>query len=359
MAADKGHRAARSLSRPADSHDKTVNAGDASAAPGAYLLGDVRNDSNGAAPSEPKEDTMELRHLRYFIAIAEEHSFTRASERLWVAQPGLSTQIRRLEKELEVKLFERHTRGVRLTAAGELLLERARSVLAAAELAGATGSDLRAGVAGAIRLGLSSEARWSQAAQLLERFSSKRPGVELTLLEGHGGTLWSDLRDGRLDAVIACSSFRSGDLRSLELRAEPWVVLVGADHRLAGYAPLDSDELQGEQIAVTGHRDAAGYDRAVAGLLDQLGVTAALMPGAPGPARDAAVAAGEALVLTTAPIALAPGVLQRPLDADSVLTFELMWRDETPSSALSAFIEEAGGCLEPIAPPRRELALVA
>ena len=70
---------------------------------------------------------MELRHLRYFVAIAEEGSFTRAAERLWVAQPGLSTQIRRLESELGVQLFERHTRGVDLTDAGALFLERART----------------------------------------------------------------------------------------------------------------------------------------------------------------------------------------------------------------------------------------
>src|SRR5882757_4762458 len=103
---------------------------------------------------------MELRHLRYFVAIAEEGSFTRAAERLWVAQPGLSTQIRRLEKELGIQLFERHTRGVDLTVAGGLLLERARVALAAAEAAAATGANIRDGVSGALRVGLSSGPGW-------------------------------------------------------------------------------------------------------------------------------------------------------------------------------------------------------
>ena len=143
---------------------------------------------------------MELRHLRYFIAIAEEGSFTRAAERLWVAQPGLSTQIRRLEAELGVQLFERHTRGVEVTPAGLLFLERARVAVAAAEAARATGRDLEAGVVGSVRLGVAGEARWRHVSDLLARFGQERPGVEVTVLEAHGGTLWRDLRDGRLDA---------------------------------------------------------------------------------------------------------------------------------------------------------------
>jgi DNA-binding transcriptional LysR family regulator len=284
---------------------------------------------------------MELRHLRYFVAIAEERSFTRAAERLWVAQPGLSTQIRRLEAELGVQLFDRHTRGVDLTEAGELFLERARVALGAAEIANATGRDLRAGVVGHLRLGLATGARWHGTSDVLQRFTRERSGVELTVLEAYGGTLWRDLRDGRLDAVLAPSMFGSADVRRLDLGEEPWVVLVGASHRLARVGPLAAHDLNGEQITVTAHRDGAGYDRAVAQLLGELGVAAALVGGPPGPGLHTAVAKGDALGLTTAPEALHPDVIARPLDPRRALTFGLLWRDQTPSPALTEFIRVA------------------
>jgi DNA-binding transcriptional LysR family regulator len=284
---------------------------------------------------------MELRHLRYFIAIAEEGSFTRAAERLWIAQPGLSTQIRRLEDELGVRLFERHTRGVQLTSAGELFLERARVAVAAADVAGATGQDLGRGLIGAVRLGIATSARWNPTGLLLERFCRERERVELTVLEGYGGTLARDLRDRRLDAVVSPSMFASGELRSLELGTEPWIVLVGDHHPLAGAGPLSAADLQGERIAVTAHRDGACYDRAVAAMLGQLEVTARLVDVGPEPAMGRAVKRGEALVLTTAPVALPEGVLARPLRPARLVPFSLLWRDETPSPALGEFIRIA------------------
>ena len=177
---------------------------------------------------------MELRHLRYFVAIAEERSFTRAAERLWVAQPGLSTQIRRLESELGVQLFDRHTRGVDLTEAGELFLERARTALAAADAARSTGHDLEEGLVGSVRLGIVTGAGWPGTSALLGRFGRERPAVELTVVESYGGTLLRDLRDGRLDAMIAPSEFGSAELRRVRLGREPWLVLAGPGHRLAG-----------------------------------------------------------------------------------------------------------------------------
>src|ERR1051325_3441842 len=138
---------------------------------------------------------MELRHLRYFVAIAEERSFPRAAERLWVAQPGLSSQIRRLESELGVRLFERHTRGVDLTDAGELFLERARAALAAADVARATGRDLESGGVGTVRLVLATETPAPVTPSLLAAFARSHPDIEVTAVESYGGTLLRDLRD--------------------------------------------------------------------------------------------------------------------------------------------------------------------
>ena len=284
---------------------------------------------------------MELRHLRYFIAIAEERSFTGAAERLWVAQPGLSTQMRRLEAELGVQLFERHPRGIDLTQAGELFLERARAAVSAADVALATGRDLEAGVIGSLRLGLAAGARWPLASELLLRFGRERPGVELTVVEAYGGTLWRDLRAGRLDALVAPTGHGSADLRTLELGYEDWMVLVGTGHPLAGIGSVDAEDLQGERIAVTGHRDGAVLDRTVSDLLAELGVAAQLVPGAQGPARHAAVANNEAVVLTTAPDAVPSGVIVRRLEPRRTVAFELLWRDEVTSPALSELISLA------------------
>jgi DNA-binding transcriptional LysR family regulator len=298
---------------------------------------------------------MELRHLRYFVAIAEERSFTRAAERLWVAQPGLSTQIRRLESELGVQLFDRHTRGVDLTAAGELFLERARTALAAADVARSTGREIEEGLVGSIRLGIVAGAGWPGTSALLGHFGRERPAVELTLVESFDGTLLRDLRDGRLNAMIAPSEFGSAELRRVCLGSERWRVLAGPGHRLAGSGPVTAPELEGQRFVVTGHRDGAGYDRLLADTLGALGVTAALERGGSGPAMLAAVAAGDALALTTTPDVAIGGVVARAISPARGVEFALHWRDKTPAPALNELIR----CAEARASaPRRMLAAV-
>jgi DNA-binding transcriptional LysR family regulator len=299
---------------------------------------------------------MELRQLRYFVAVAEEHSISRAAERLWIAQPGLSTQVRRLENELGIQLFQRHSRGVDLTPAGELFLERARAALTAAEEARATGANLEAGVIGTVRLGIATEAPASVAPPLLAVFGHDHPDVEVTVTEAYTGTLLRELRDGRLDAVLAPSAFGSADLRAFRLDSEPWVVLAAVGHPLGRPGPIAAAELDGHRVVVTGHRDGAGHDRAVADLLDGLGVATEPHRGGPGPALYSAVAAGDAVAVTTAAAARGDDVLVRPLEPARSLRHALLWRDETPAPALTEMIRTAESGVAP-APPA--LALVA
>jgi DNA-binding transcriptional LysR family regulator len=210
-------------------------------------------------------------------------------------------------------------------------------------------------VVGRVRLGVASEARCAVVPSLLHRFVRLRPGVELTVLEAYGGTLWRDLRDGRIDALIAPIGHSSADLETLVLGSDAWVVLIGRGRRLGGIGPVAAEDLDGERVAVTGHRDGAAFDRAVAELLASLGVAPKLVPGAPGPALHAAVAGNEMLALTTAPDPLPGGVVARKLAPRRRLPFELLWRDETPSAALAEFITAAGADVAP-SPTARSLA---
>lgn len=300
---------------------------------------------------------MELRHLRYFVTIADEGSFTRASERLWVTQPGLSAQIRRLERELGVRLFDRHTRGVTLTAAGTVFLERARVAIAAADIAGATARDLQAGTVGTIRLGIAFGPRWSRTHVLLGHFASECPGIELTVIESYGGRLWQELRDRRLDALIAPSWVRSGDLRHLRVGSEPWTALMSERHHLAdGDRPLPAEELRGQRIVVTTHRDGLGHQRTVMEMLDELRVAAVLEPAPPEPALMGLIMLGDVLTLTTAPAVRPAEVSVRPLDPRQRISFDLLWRDEVPSAALARLIELASRTAEATRRPRLAVA---
>jgi DNA-binding transcriptional LysR family regulator len=302
---------------------------------------------------------MEIRHLRYFVAIAEERSFTRAAERLWIAQPGLSTQIRRLEAELGIQLFDRHSRGVDLTDAGEVFLQRARIALAAAEDVRSTGRQLESGMVGTIRLGIAGGARWRGTDSLLDGFACAHPDVEITVVESHGGTLLRDVRDRRLDALLAPAFSGSAELRRVRLGWEPWAVLVGPGHRLARPGPVAADELHGEQIVATGHRDGAGYDRAVAEMLGDLRVTFVPRRGGPGPSLLAAVTEGKALMLTTPAGAATRELIVRPLQPIRLVGFELSCRDETPSPAVAELIRAAQASAQPMGPGERRPALVA
>src|SRR5262249_59322300 len=123
----------------------------------------------------------------------------------------------------------------------------------------ATGDDIRAGLTGRIRVGLSGGPGWSGTDVLLRGFAIQRPEVEVTLVQAPGGALVRDMRDGLIDALIAPSAFASPEMRSSVLGYERWMALTGPTHRLSGDGPLPWQALDGQTIAVSGHRDDRPY----------------------------------------------------------------------------------------------------
>src|SRR6202521_1534810 len=149
---------------------------------------------------------MKLRHLRYFVAVAEEGHITRAAERLGIQQPPLSQQIRALEAELQVQLFRRKPRGVELTQAGEALLAEARAILQQIEHAITAVRRTARGEAGRMGLGFTSSASFHPfVPQALGGYAGTHPLVRLTLEESGTGELVAALIDERLDAAFVRS----------------------------------------------------------------------------------------------------------------------------------------------------------
>src|SRR6202050_4342231 len=144
---------------------------------------------------------MELRHLRYFVAVGEEQHYGRASRRLRVAQPALSRQIQDLEEELGFKLFERLPRGVRLNAAGTLFLEDARRVLQELREAVVRAGRVASGCSGTLRVGFAENASWRGVVpDSFRRYRETQPGAELQLYPGASLAQLEAIRSGRLDA---------------------------------------------------------------------------------------------------------------------------------------------------------------
>ena len=155
---------------------------------------------------------MELRQLRYFIAVAEAGNFSRAAQHLHVSQPPLSTQIKSLEVELGVRLFERGNRGVRLTAAGIVFYEEARTVLARLQHARSRAAGAERGDIGTLAIGFVSIADYSLLPSALKRFRADYPGVEVQLHELTTDVQLRELRAGRLDLGIALGPVDEPDL---------------------------------------------------------------------------------------------------------------------------------------------------
>lgn len=194
---------------------------------------------------------MELRHLRYLLAVAEHANFTRAAEALHVSQPTLSQQIKQLESALSVQLLDRSGRTVRLTDAGEAYTRYARRALqdlAAAERAVLDVQDLSRG---SLRLAMTPTFTAYLLGPLVEQFHLRHPGITLDIRELTQDCIESELLDDRIDLGIAFSRAHLPAIAATALFTETLSLVVGPAHPYAGRRdPLPVRELRGRQLAL-------------------------------------------------------------------------------------------------------------
>jgi DNA-binding transcriptional LysR family regulator len=305
---------------------------------------------------------MELRHLRYFLAAAEEENFGRAARRLNLAQPALSRQIRDLEQELGAGLFERIGRGVRLSAAGAAFAEEARLILDAARAAADRARAVARGEEGTLRLGFLDSSAWGgEVPALLRRFRAAAPAVRLDLTAANSIEQLAAIAAGGLDAgfVYRQDGLPPG-LAMRPIRADGLVAAIPRGHALAaGQGPIPPAALAGEPFVWFPRAAAPAYhDRAMAALaaiglaprVVQEAVTDSLM------LSLVSAGVGVSLVNTVARWRCPEGVALRPVAGlDLKLHLDLVWRQAAVAPALARFLALA----EPSPPARRSPAPAA
>ncbi|OIO04495.1 MAG: hypothetical protein AUJ49_02760 [Desulfovibrionaceae bacterium CG1_02_65_16] len=295
---------------------------------------------------------MELRHLRYFVAVAEELHFGRAAARLHMAQPPLSMQIRALEEEIGARLLARNSRSVRLTPAGEAYLAEAREVLARVEAAGRAARRIGQGEAGEITAGYMNPVMDAVLCRALAAFRQERPGVALRLRELPTPAQLDELRGGRLDVAFIRLVRGRQDLRGLEIRLvarEPYVLALPEGHPLAAHDVVPLDEAAAEPLILFPRAAMPALHEAMLAALRQGGAEPRIVQEAPGKhASLALVAAGFGLCLVPASARDWPrrGVTLRPVTPGlPVVEMAAAWREGELAPATRVLVDLAAADL--------------
>lgn len=289
---------------------------------------------------------MELRHLRYFVAVAEELHFTRAAERLHIGQPPLSMQIRDLEEEIGALLFERSKRRVALTEAGRRFLVHARAILAQADLAGAEARRAARGELGELRVGFTSSMPYtSTLPDLLYAYRQRYPLVRLQLREMFTTDQFAALARNSLDIGLV----RFGGMeppagvQAREIGRDPLRIVINAAHPLAGRACLGLADLRDEGFISFPPDAGTGLPL----ILQRLCRAAGFEPRIVQTAREATtqiglVAAGLGVALLPAPLECVrlPRVRYVPIDeAEAHFSLGVATRVGSPDALLGGFLE--------------------
>jgi DNA-binding transcriptional LysR family regulator len=215
---------------------------------------------------------MELRLLRSFVAVAEELHFGRAARRLHISQPPLSNQIRRLEDDLGVRLFERTRRSVSMTEAGAALLGRARHLLSEAERARLEVARVAKGERGVLSIGYTPTATYEVLPLLVPRFRAQAPDVRLDLAEMRSALLPEALRAGRIEVGFACAPVDTRGVLEKVLVRERLMVALPSSHRLAKKVRLKLGDLAGEPFVLVRRDIEPGWADGAANALSRAGV---------------------------------------------------------------------------------------
>jgi|SRR5271166_209866 len=265
---------------------------------------------------------MELRHLRYFRAVAEELHFGKAAARLHIAQPPLSQQIRQLERELDVSLLTRSTRKVELTAAGSAFLRRAIAVLDAVDAAAAQARRIALGTEGQLAIGCVGSATYSVLPRLVRALREQLPHVDVSVRgEMLAPAQLEALLGGDIDIALLRPPVEHPDIRCEHVRRDRLIAALPTDHPLTGRDRLHIGDLRGEDFIAHAGRGrsvmsavlsaacaGAGFDPHVRHEVSETSTLLTL------------VAAGLGVAVVPAPTADLgiPGVSYRPLEPSSL-----------------------------------------
>ncbi|WP_342643794.1 LysR family transcriptional regulator [Rhodoligotrophos ferricapiens] len=214
---------------------------------------------------------MDLRHLRYFVVLAEQRHFGRAAEILNIAQPPLSQQIRALEEELQVTLFDRSRRPIELTPAGRTLLREARQVLSQFERAQSMTRRAASGHAGRLIVGITGSAALEFAPPVLAAFSERLPDVDLSLREMSSPAQLIGLEKGEIHIGFVRPPVIDDRLSIRLVHQEPFVVALHKLHPLAGKPALRLAELNGTPLVIFDTEEAPGFRELILHLCQSAG----------------------------------------------------------------------------------------
>ncbi|MFC5387176.1 LysR substrate-binding domain-containing protein [Aquamicrobium segne] len=286
----------------------------------------------------------DLRHLRYFVAVAEELNFTRAAKRLHIAQPPLSIQIRQLEEELDVPLLLRTRQRVELTDGGRAYLEQARQILRSVENAKVQAQRAQRGEIGQLAIGFFEHMSYTLLPPILRAYREQYPLVDVQLR-------WFpvvDLVDGLLRGEIDISFMRpvsgSEALKSETLLTEPFILAVPADHPFVGLDSVSLSDCSSENFIIYSSKVAPDFHRTIFNMCAEAGFEPRIVTEA------AQVYTLLGLVSSGAGLAFVPSGVRRVhfehvkyvslTDTNAEIEVQLAWT-RTPTSLLSAFIDTA------------------